>query len=112
MVIQQDDAKKPLPRYEQGAALMGPNLYVMGGHYSKWLRGAGGGERVGGIIVHSCILHPSLKPSGFGFCEVGVASNPTHCETRPQTRPGTAHTCVRMLLPQVGATWQTSGCTT
>lgn len=34
VVIQQDDAKKPLPRYEQGAALMGPNLYIMGGHYS------------------------------------------------------------------------------
>jgi hypothetical protein len=37
VVIQQDDAKKPLPRYEQGAALMGPNLYIMGGHYSEWL---------------------------------------------------------------------------
>lgn len=35
VVIQQDDAKKPLPRYEQGAALMGPNLYIMGGHYSE-----------------------------------------------------------------------------
>jgi len=36
VVIQQDDAKKPLPRYEQGAALMGPNLYIMGGHYSEY----------------------------------------------------------------------------
>jgi hypothetical protein len=35
VVIKQDDAKKPLPRYEQGAALLGPNLYVMGGHYGK-----------------------------------------------------------------------------
>lgn len=43
VVIQQDDAKKPLPRYEQGAALMGPNLYVMGGHYSEW----GAGWRTG-----------------------------------------------------------------
>jgi hypothetical protein len=41
VVIQQDDAKKPLPRYEQGAALMGPNLYIMGGHYSEQTRGPG-----------------------------------------------------------------------
>lgn len=35
VVIQQDDAKKPIPRYEQGAALLGSQLYVMGGHYGK-----------------------------------------------------------------------------
>eukprot|EP00879_Flechtneria_rotunda_P022424 GHRR01023674.1.p1 GENE.GHRR01023674.1~~GHRR01023674.1.p1 ORF type:complete len:430 (+),score=138.99 GHRR01023674.1:183-1472(+) len=33
VVIQQDDAKKPVPRYEQGAALLGGSLYVVGGHY-------------------------------------------------------------------------------
>ncbi|WIA35517.1 hypothetical protein OEZ86_003944 [Tetradesmus obliquus] len=33
VVIQQDDAKKPIPRYEQGAALLGSQLYVLGGHY-------------------------------------------------------------------------------
>lgn len=33
VVIQQDDAKKPLPRYEQGAALLGSSLFVLGGHY-------------------------------------------------------------------------------
>lgn len=33
VVIQQDDAKKPIPRYEQGAALLGAQLYVVGGHY-------------------------------------------------------------------------------
>lgn len=35
VVIQQDDAKKPIPRYEQGAALLGSQLYVMGGHYGR-----------------------------------------------------------------------------
>lgn len=33
VVIQQDDAKKPIPRYEQGAALLGSQLFVLGGHY-------------------------------------------------------------------------------
>eukprot|EP00882_Tetradesmus_deserticola_P028054 GHRQ01031228.1.p1 GENE.GHRQ01031228.1~~GHRQ01031228.1.p1 ORF type:complete len:182 (+),score=58.28 GHRQ01031228.1:127-672(+) len=33
VVIQQDDAKKPTPRYEQGAALLGSQLFVLGGHY-------------------------------------------------------------------------------
>jgi hypothetical protein len=33
VVIQQDDAKKPIPRYEQGTALLGSHLYVLGGHY-------------------------------------------------------------------------------
>jgi hypothetical protein len=35
VVIQQDDAKKPLPRYEQGAAMLGHTLYVLGGHYGE-----------------------------------------------------------------------------
>jgi hypothetical protein len=35
VVIQQDDAKKPIPRYEQGAALLGSQLYVLGGHYGE-----------------------------------------------------------------------------
>lgn len=58
MVIQQDDAKKPLPRYEQGAALMGPNLYIMGGHYSKQSRGWG-------LERHMLLpgQQPSLVPS-------------------------------------------------
>ncbi len=28
-----EGAKKPVPRYEQGAAIIGSKLYVVGGHY-------------------------------------------------------------------------------
>lgn len=65
VVIQQDDAKKPLPRYEQGAALMGPNLYVMGGHYSECMfevgcKNSGGqGHR---RRVSSAFFVPALSP--------------------------------------------------
>jgi len=30
---QQDDGRKPLPRYEQGAALLGTQVFMLGGHY-------------------------------------------------------------------------------
>ncbi|KAI8475739.1 MAG: hypothetical protein J3K34DRAFT_480381 [Monoraphidium minutum] len=34
VVISQDDGRKPLPRYEQGAALIGSQIFVLGGHYA------------------------------------------------------------------------------
>ncbi len=35
--LEMDGAKKPLARYEQGAAVIGNKLYVVGGHYGEWL---------------------------------------------------------------------------
>lgn len=32
------DARRPLPRYEQGAAFIDHKLYVVGGNYGGWLR--------------------------------------------------------------------------
>ncbi|KIZ01419.1 hypothetical protein MNEG_6538, partial [Monoraphidium neglectum] len=33
-VVIQDDGRKPLPRYEQGAALLGTQVFMLGGHYA------------------------------------------------------------------------------
>ncbi len=32
-----EGGRKPLSRYEQGAAIIGSKLYVVGGHYGGWL---------------------------------------------------------------------------
>jgi hypothetical protein len=34
VVVSQDGGRRPLPRYEQGAALLGTQAFVLGGHYS------------------------------------------------------------------------------
>ncbi len=36
--LQADGAKKPLPRYEQAAALAGDTIYVVGGNYGERAR--------------------------------------------------------------------------
>jgi hypothetical protein len=43
----QDDGRKPLPRYEQGAALLGTQIFMLGGHYGA----AGGRGRGRGLGV-------------------------------------------------------------
>ena len=34
VVVPQDGGRRPLPRYEQGAALLGARVFVLGGHYA------------------------------------------------------------------------------
>ena len=61
VVIQQDDTKKPLPRYEQGAEMMGSLLYVIGGHYGEKAWGLKMyNSRIAGIVCRRDGLHVHL----------------------------------------------------